>query len=161
MSASAAAGGTLSKIQECGLAVHVHGGEAAAADVAGFRVRDSENEGGGDRRVDGVAALAQDALGGVRPVRVGHGHGGPRRGPQRRAAQQDERQGHSQDRVAGSGSVKASHASLSRRQGRGVYATRKRIAGRQSAAAAVARPSGRQEVDDLEVEAGQGAELQR
>ena len=38
----------------------MHDHEAAAADVAGGRMRDGEREGGGDGGVDGVAALLED-----------------------------------------------------------------------------------------------------
>src|SRR6202030_3664495 len=48
--------GALAVVEEVGLAVEEHGGKAAAAEVAGFRIGDREGEGNRYRGVDRVPA---------------------------------------------------------------------------------------------------------
>ena len=71
--ARGAGGCGFAEIQELLLAVEVHGHETAAAEIARFREGDRKHEGGGDGRIDGIAALQKDAFGDFGAVAVGCG----------------------------------------------------------------------------------------
>ena len=71
-------GRDLAIVEERGLAVHVREHEAAAAQIAGFRVRDGQRERARDGGIDGIAAGLEDAGGGFGAIAVRHRDGGLR-----------------------------------------------------------------------------------
>ena len=62
--------GALAVVEEVAVALEVHGGEAAAAQVARLRVGDGQHEGDRDRRIDRIAPTGQHLGGDLRGVRV-------------------------------------------------------------------------------------------